>query len=86
MELRTDHIPIILNQSSNIYHEYKSHVSLYNQSSFICHVETPTHPSQSMNIEVYFIPTPCHFDNQPSHLKSHAKIVTSRSDITNLIK
>jgi len=42
--------------------------TIYNQSSFIFHVESmPTHPSQTMNIELYFVPTPCHFNNQPSH-------------------
>ena len=70
MELRPNHIPMIFNQPSNIYHAHKSHANLYNQSSFIFHVESiPTHPSQSMYIEVYFISTPCHFNNQPSHLE-----------------
>jgi len=68
MELRTDHRPIILNQSSNIYHAHKSHVNLYNQSSFIFNVESiPTPPSQTMNIEFHFISIPCHFNFQPSH-------------------
>ena len=52
-KLRTDHGPIIFKQSCNIYHAYKSHVNLYNPSSYMFHVESiPNHPSQSMNIEV----------------------------------
>jgi len=47
MGLRTDHIPIILNQSSNIYHTYKSHTNPFSHFSFIFHVESiTTHPSQ----------------------------------------
>jgi len=81
-ELRTDHGPIILNQSSNIYHAHKSHVNLYNQSSFPSHVESiSTHPSQTMNIEFHLIPIPCHFDYQPSHTcqcQGHVKLINHR--------
>jgi len=69
MELRPNQNNNMFHQLSNTHHAYKSHTNLYNQSSFIFHVESmPNHPSQSMNIELCFIPIPCHFNYQPSHL------------------
>jgi len=56
---------------------------LYNQSLFIFNVGSiPTHPSQTMSVELYIISIPCHLNYQPSHIKSHAKILPRLSFTT----
>jgi len=54
MELRPNHKRIMFHQPSNTYHAYKSYANLFNQFSFIFHVESiPTHHSQSMKPTIH---------------------------------
>ena len=55
-ELRTDHRPIMLNQSSNIYHTHNLIPTFSTHPHSYPNIEsTPTHP-------LYFISIPCLFD------------------------
>ena len=62
-ELRINHRPIMLNQSCNIYHADNLMPTFINHLHSCPNVESiPTHPSQTMNIDLYFISSPCLFD------------------------
>jgi len=75
------HKPIILNQSSIIYHAHNSHANLYNQIHI--HIPCWIHSNSSFPIHeyrIYFIPIPCHFDTNLSQPRSR------RDDKNNLKK
>ena len=74
-ELRTDHIPIISKQPTNIIMHIPLMSTFITNPFYIPGQTIQTHHPPYMNTKFYLISIPCHFHNQPFHVHYMPRII-----------